>query len=194
MYDTVDKYSSIFGITNYTDNVSYYVKKYIDFCKFIMNNRPLYMLHDIIYVISLAWTIDIVPFNQVYGDYFPMSSILSGTEKFEFKHKQNITHELALEIIQYVLHFRNEGFVYNKNKQQLEFERNEIAVMHNKQIGIWKRYSKSNSQMSISYKNWIHCEEKLRHTDWTHRSINIRHGEFVAKMEYYFKNHLPVCV
>jgi hypothetical protein len=195
MYDTIDRHAgNIYGITHYTQNVAYFVKKYIDFCKYIINYRPICMVKDIIWIISLSWTIDIIPYNQVYGDYFDISRILSGTEKFDFKHTQHITHELAFEILEYIFRFRYEGFTYNKNKQQLEFERNEIAVMHNNRILTWKRYTRSNSQMSRCYTNWIHSEQKSKHMDWTQRSINIRHGEFVAKMEYYFKNHLPVSV
>lgn len=194
MYDAINRHAgSIYGITHYTENVAYFVKKYIDFCKYIINYRPIRMVKDIIHIIKLSWLTDIIPYNQVYGDYFDISCILSGIEKFDFKHKQHITHELALEIFEYIFRFRYEGFIYNKNKQQLELERNEIAVMHNNRIVTWKRYTRSNSQMSPCYKNWIHSEQKSKHLDWTYRSTNIRHGEFVAKMEHYFKNH-PVSV
>jgi hypothetical protein len=86
MYDTIDRHAgNIYGITHYTQNVAYFVKKYIDFCKYIINYRPICMVKDIIHIISLSWTIDIIPYNQVYGDYFDISRILSGTEKFDFK-------------------------------------------------------------------------------------------------------------
>jgi len=195
MYDKFDhRAGSIYGVYSYVNPVSRDVKNYIDFCKNIINDRPIRMTYSIINVIKSAWILDIIPFEKYINEedsFYEPVKLLSGNEKFDFNkiNAPDITNQLAFEITEYILLFRNRGVLYNKNRSQLELERNEIAVDHNNRISIWKKYMRPGNRSYNVYKKWIDDEHDKKQTDWDYRSESLRQGAFVTMTEYYFRAH-----
>ena len=199
-FDKIDQHTgSIYGIGRFTTNIASPVATYIGFCKSIIRSRPVRFVDDIIRAIKQAWMIDIIPFNQIYGlgaSWCMHGNMLSGLETVDHAifdgQTSKLTELFILEIFGHILDFRNNGFTANKHKYRLECERNEIAVQHNNRIFQWRKAltrSSPSSCMDGLYQSWIYDESKRKHDDWTARSADLRCGTFVAKLEYYFKNH-----
>jgi len=195
---------AVYGVTHYTSLVADDVERYIYFCKFIISTRPVRKIHDIIEAVKKSWYVDIIPFNQVFGlggtadellNFRGRSKVLSGVEIHDVALMYpTLTNTFVMEIFEYILNFRNKGFVANKNRNQLKLERNLNAIAHNKKISAWKfgihypEMSVYNVSTNLIYKGWIRDETYLKINEWTERSSDIRYADFVGKSEYYFKN------
>jgi len=201
-FDKIDHHTgSIYAISRFTTKIASPVGTYIGFCKSIICSRPIRYVDDIIRAIKLAWMVDIIPFNQIYGlgaSWWMHGNMLSGLETVDHGifegGSSTLTGLFILEIFGHIIDFRNNGFTANKHRNQLESERNEIAILHNNRIYQWRKAltrstPSCSSCMDGLYQSWIYSEIERKHDDWTSRSADLRCGTFVAKLEYYFKNH-----